>query len=153
MNPGARVTIADGLYSGTLVVAAGDVCVVELDGQFDELPTDACWRATSGRVQWPASVGELAPAEPWQCATCVETRLTERDPARPTHCRWCPELFYTRTTTARQHIVTAYNDGREGSRRFYRRDVAGVKAASRRIRQLRAEGYARTDREPAERTR
>lgn len=83
--------------------------------------------------------------EPWKCAMCVETRLAERDPLRPTHCRSCPVLQYTIETTARQHIVTAYNDGREVSRRFYSRDEAGAKASGRRVERLRAEGYERID--------
>ena len=89
----------------------------------------------------------------WQCATCIETRQEERDPLRPTHCRSCPVLQYTVATTNRQHIVTAYNDGRETSRRFYTRDEAGAKASGRRIEQLRAEGYERIDFVPMPRTR
>ena len=86
-----------------------------------------------------------APAEPWKCATCAETNVAERAPERPTHCRSCPVLHYTIETTARQAIVTAYNDGREVSRRFYTRDEAGANASGRRVERLRAEGYERVD--------
>ena len=78
---------------------------------------------------------------PWMCATCVETRLEERDPARPTHCKSCPERYAVRWETNRQIVITAYLDGQVHGRRFYRRDADGAAAAERCVARFAQDGY------------
>ncbi len=55
---GDRVSVADGLYTGVVIDTHGAELLIELDGVFDELPTDLC-RWFEGKVLWPDHADEV----------------------------------------------------------------------------------------------
>ena len=99
------------------------------------------YTADAWKLDEPAPAADDYQPLPWMCATCVETRLEERDPARPTHCKSCPERYAVRWETNRQIVITAYLDGQVHGRRFYRRDADGAAAAERCVARFAQDGY------------
>lgn len=58
---GTRVVIAGGPYTGTVCALLGGEALIELDGEYEIVPTDACYRGEGSEVFWPALVSEVTP--------------------------------------------------------------------------------------------